>query len=235
MQITPDIKQVSKVGIILLVQIYNVCMGSFLLLFIPQKCGDNVCYLAEILDRPAPQNVFMRLGLTINVITFLSFLFTYSWELKREWWCMKHLDIDVMEAIHNLNSILVFREDLSDQLGYLNRNYLYALRCTSGMCTINFISSAYLIAPHYLDISTLTSFISFAILIIYKLWRSYFIGVESRNYNRAISAYRTNLAVFNTTHMTRLLHSEGSFAPIAPNEQPVYLHQDDPDFVGRYH
>jgi len=233
MQITPDIKKVSKVGLIILVQLYNVCMGSFLLLFVPQKCGDGICFLQ---DRVYGSNTTaMYLGITMNTITFLSFLFTYSWELKREWWCMKHLDIDVMEAIHNLNSILVFRDDLSDQLGYLNRNYLYALQTTAAACTINFISSAYLIAPHYLDISTITSFLSFAILIIYKLWRSYFIGVESRNYNRAISAYRTNVAVFNTTHMTHLLHSEGSFAPIAPTEQLVYLHQDDPNFVGRYH
>ena len=148
---------------------------------------------------------------------------------------MKHLDIDVMEAIHNLNSILVFREDLSDQLGYLNRNYLYALQTTAAACSINFISSAYLIVPHYLDISTLTSFVSFAILIIYKLWRSYFIGLESKKYNRAISAYRTNVAVFNTTHMTRLLHSEGGFDPVSTNDQLVYLHQADPNFAGRYH
>jgi len=233
MQITPDIKKVSKVGFIILVQLYNVCMGSFLILFVPQKCGDGVCFLS---DRVYGSNTTaMYLGITMNAITFLSFLFTYSWELKREWWCMKHLDIDAMEAIHNLNSILVFREDLSEQLGYLNRNYLYALQTTAAACTINFMSSAILITPHYLDISTITSFISFAILIIYKLWRSYFIGVESKKYNRAISAYRTNDAVFNTTHMTRLLHGEDSYAPVATNNDLVYLHQADPNFVGRYH
>ena len=199
MMVSVSFKLHSKTALLLIIQLYNICMGSFLLMFIPQQCDENTCTFHEVWGRT---DVYQHLGMACNTLTFASFLYTYMWELKREYWCMKHLEIDMMEAVHNLDSILVFRGELSEQLGHLNRRYMHALRLTAILYSINAPYSAYLIYPHYLDTSTITCFLSFSILVLMKLYNSYTIGKESRQYNRAISAYRTHWAVFNTTTPT---------------------------------
>ena len=51
MKIDVDTKERLKIALIFLLQSYKVAMGSMLVLFVPQKCGDGVCSLTDNLSK----------------------------------------------------------------------------------------------------------------------------------------------------------------------------------------
>ena len=76
-----DFKQ--KVGMYLafIMEFYRVLMGSFLLIFVPQKCGDEMCGMFENVATGKP---LIDTAFGINVVTFGLFLAMYYAELTRE-------------------------------------------------------------------------------------------------------------------------------------------------------
>ncbi len=74
---------IQKVSIIPVVgvELYKVMVSSFLILFVPQKCGDHICELNENLIF---ENKLYNTGLVLNFITMFSFVVLYFFEVKRE-------------------------------------------------------------------------------------------------------------------------------------------------------
>ena len=64
-------------------------MGTFLLLFVPQNCEGQTCTMLELWQ---PVQTEYQMALYFNTLTLAMFLWTYMWELKRERWCIQHLD-----------------------------------------------------------------------------------------------------------------------------------------------
>ncbi len=100
MKITPDTNQRLKSGILFFLEFYKVLMGTLLLVFIPQDCGNHSCSINE--------NIY-SIGLFRNIVKFYNF-FTlllvfvfYIIELKRENWCIEFLDVDVTRPNNNLD------------------------------------------------------------------------------------------------------------------------------------
>jgi hypothetical protein len=62
-----DFKQKVGMYVAFIMEFYRVLMGSFLLVFVPQKCGEDICGLFEnvIVDKPLIDTAF-----SFNVITF---------------------------------------------------------------------------------------------------------------------------------------------------------------------
>ena len=56
-------------------------MGAFLMVFVPQKCGEDICSINENINR---DDVLSRITVAFNSLTLLSFLFLYLIEVKRE-------------------------------------------------------------------------------------------------------------------------------------------------------
>ena len=52
------------VYILFLFELHRVVMGSMLLLFVPQKCGENICQLFDHINNP-------------NILTFTSLIFNF--------------------------------------------------------------------------------------------------------------------------------------------------------------
>ena len=194
MKLDNDCRQYITVIVSVLLQLYKVGMGTFLLFFVPQKCDTHTCEIRELIHT---QDLYMKIGFLWNAFTLIMCLFTYMWELKRERWCIKHLDNEKGIAYNNLQYILREKPLLNNQLCSLNVHYIRSLRLTSTVILINFIQSGYLIYPHYLDISTVTSYLSFALLLLMKLSNSYNVGAESYRKNLALSAYMTEPLTFN--------------------------------------
>ena len=64
---------------------------------------------------------------------------------------------------------------------------------------MNFVlSGTYIAYFNFLDLSTITSYFSFALLILSKLYDSYCIGKKSHKNNIALSAYMKEPLLFNT-------------------------------------
>ena len=65
----------------LILEFYRVLMGAFLIIFVPQKCGDSICSMGENMNR----NSFLaQIAISFNALTMLSFLILYFIEVKRE-------------------------------------------------------------------------------------------------------------------------------------------------------
>ena len=64
----------------LVLELYRVLMGSLLILFVPQKCGDEMCTLNENMER----NLIARIGFGLNMLTLLSSCIMYYIEVNRE-------------------------------------------------------------------------------------------------------------------------------------------------------
>ena len=188
------VQNYSKAFILLILQFYKLMMGTFLMLFVPQKCEDGPCQIIELAQT---QNFYQRLALGVNTFTFVLFLITYAWELRRERWLMNNFKKDDSIEPVNLQNTLFHRPEIDNRLRSLNLHYIHSLRLTSSICIINFMSSGYFIYYRYLDISTITSYASFILLVWMKLYNSYNVGKKSYKKNIALSAYITQPLAFN--------------------------------------
>lgn len=89
MELDLDAKQRIKILFLFAFQAYKIIMGSFLVLFVPQQCGDHDCTLYELSNSYLGYN---QLCVIWNVFTLLSFLYLYLVELRRENWMITYLD-----------------------------------------------------------------------------------------------------------------------------------------------
>ena len=179
---------------VLVLQFYKLSMGCFLTLFVPQKCGDEACTMLQLLD---DNNTWFRICLAFNISTFLAFLFTFGFELERERWCLSLFTIDENTHPLGLVNTLCRRKDLDEKLRFYNKYYIISVRICSAICMLNGSSSFILVCTRYVDISTLTSFTSFILLLGAKLRYSYLVACESFEKNIPLSAFTKRPSSYN--------------------------------------
>ena len=80
----------------------------------------------------------------------------------------------------------------------LNKYYLYSLYTSGILLLTNFIYSSYSISYDYTGPNTITSILSFFMLVTNKLYTSFGIGRESVKNERAFSAYMRTPKTYNT-------------------------------------
>ena len=73
-QNSQDFAQKTNVATTLVLEIYRVLMGAFLIAFVPQKCEDNVCTLYQNINRKDTMSV---IAISFNSITLFIFLILY--------------------------------------------------------------------------------------------------------------------------------------------------------------
>ena len=73
----------------MLLEFYKVTMGTFLVIFVPQQCGNDVCSLSQNFSNDAPLN---RVALACNFAAFATVLGFYGVEIKRENWSIERID-----------------------------------------------------------------------------------------------------------------------------------------------
>ena len=194
MKVDIDTKERLKITLIFLLQSYKVLMGSMLVLFVPQMCGDKVC---SIVDNLYKEEELHRTCLVLNFISALSFTICYTIELRRENWCIEHLDIDDNFGDNNLPLVLKNRPELEKALHRINNNYYYSSNITTILYVLNLIISTVSIGLNNAGNATVTAYLSFVILILLKLNNAVFISNDSKKNNMALSAYMTELQSFN--------------------------------------
>ena len=104
MIIDHDIIQRIKVTGIFFLQFYKVMTGTLLSLFVPQACYAEItnssstemntvqiCSLSQNFDN---NEIYHKSTLYWNCLSFLLFIMCYIFELKRENWAIKFLDIN---------------------------------------------------------------------------------------------------------------------------------------------
>ena len=149
MIIDQDIVQRIKVAGIFMLQFYKVLTGTMLTLFVPQACpeitdgsgvsnpdGVRICTITENLEN---NEIYHRFTLYFNLLSFLSFIYVYILELKRENWSIKYLDIDNDKPDNCLKEIIADEPKLDKKMDRLNKLYFYGLSVTAFIYMINMI------------------------------------------------------------------------------------------------
>ena len=206
MKVDVDTKERMNVMFIFILQSYKVAMGSMLTLFVPQMCDDKVCGVTDNLYK---EGTLHRAALGINFFSALAFFVCYIIELKRENWCVEHLDIDDNFGDNNLPEVLKKRPDLEVALHKINDNYFYSSQVTAVTYFINLIVSTVSIYHYTTGASTITAYLSFVILILMKLKNAIYISRNSKRNNIALSAYMSELQSFNVVDKDHVLVGDG--------------------------
>ena len=87
-----DFQQKTSVTITVLLEFYRVMIASFLILFVPQSCGNHVCTITE--NAQTGSDHLYNAGFSFNCITLIAFMAMYFAEIKREGKLIAYLDVN---------------------------------------------------------------------------------------------------------------------------------------------
>ena len=207
MIVDQDIIQRIKVMGIFILQFYKVLTGTMLTLFVPQACpeitdgssvslpdGGRICTITENFEN---NEIYHRLTLYWNTISFLCFIYVYILELKRENWAIKFLDIDNDKPDNCLKEIIIKEPKLDKKMDRLNKLYFYGLSITSVVYMINMILMINILYQDYHSASTLSCFVSFTLLVTMKLYNSLSVAYYSVKDDKMMSAFMSEFVSFN--------------------------------------
>lgn len=191
MKISIDTKQRIQSGFTFCLEFYKVLMGSFLILFVPQQCNDHVCTMTEIVEKE-------KACFAINLISCMSLIYLYFIELKRENWCITYLDIDPAKPNNNLDYEIENYPKIKDEMKKINLKYKKnSLFCLT-LQGINISVSTVYIILHWVGSVAIAPLIGYIILMLTKLYNTFFISRASIQKERAFSAYLTISKTYNT-------------------------------------
>ena len=201
-----DFKQKTNVFVTLMLEIYRVLMGAFLIAFVPQKCGDTICTLGQNLGRT---DNFSIIVVTMNGATFLVFLILYFIEVKRENKLITYLEVNRFTPVDN-ESVGLALENLDIKKRNSLLNYDKHYRNTGYVSTVSFVINTIFsimnIYRHYYGSKTLTVLLTNVLFMGLKV-SDVFNTVNTKK-NVFYSAYLTNKVQFNDVDPDKKLNPD---------------------------
>ena len=201
-----DFNQKVAVAITVVLEMYRVLVSSFLVLFVPQKCGDHVCSLSENM---VLENHLYSAGLVFNFITMASFLAMYTLEVKRENKLITYLEVNKSVPSDN-NSVAKVLEGLSadkrDSIWTLDKYYQYSGLASIGLFSINTILSGFVVYTYYLDSQTTSTYITNILFMLTKMADVY--STVNTEKNIFYSAYMKGKVQYNDVDPDKVLLSQ---------------------------
>lgn len=196
MKLTQDHKQQINMIFGFIIEFYKIVMGTFLMIFVPQLCNDTVC---SIMDNIIRDKLLHIIALAFNFVSFFVLLNFYKVELKRENTCIKYLDIEPSKPNNYLKDVIFnpVYDRIKNKIIKLNTQYLFATKLAIGFLTTNFILSAVSIGYDYAGSNTLTTILSFFLLLCIKLNTAFTIARKSVKKTRMYSSYLKTSKTFN--------------------------------------
>jgi hypothetical protein len=200
-----DFGQRVNVNISFIMELYRVVMASFLLMFVPQKCGEELCGIFENLFTSDLNSV----GFGVNVATFLSFLAMYSYEIRRENKMITYLHVNdelprdndaVDEALNQLG------QSSKQEILRLDQNYQRTTYIAIAGFLVNTGLSSVVISKSYLDSKTTTALITNILFMAVKLIDAY--GIAHTEKNIFYSAYLKSRLQFNDVDPDKMIDSD---------------------------
>ena len=191
-----DFTQKLNSSITFVLELYRVLMGSLLLMFVPQKCGDRSCGSTELMftDAGAAYNA----NYVINFFTIASFLLLYVFEFRREHKMIDYLDVNPKFASDNTsvgNALMLLPEKRRNIILSLDHNYQRATYLSMFFFTLNTIFSGCSVYDRYLDSKTSSVFFTNIIFLATKLFDAH--ALANTETNIFYSAYLKNRVQYN--------------------------------------
>lgn len=187
-----------RVGVIITVcaEIYRALIASFLILFVPQLCGDHVCSFSE--NAQTGTDPLYNAGFYMNVVTFAAFAGLYVTEVRRESKLISYLDVNAAKPCDNL-SVTAVLEGLPayqrDAIHYYDAVYIKAGYTTIVCFVVNTVLSGLVVYKYYLDDKTTTTFITSILFVLLKLQQVY--ATVNTEKNVYYSAYISSKIQYN--------------------------------------
>ena len=207
-----DFNQKVNVASTLVLEIYRVLMGAFLVLFVPQKCDDTICSLTQNMNR---DDTLSQITLGFNAFTMLAFLGLYFVEVKRENKLINYLEVNrftpvdnesVGESLEKLSTIK--KQNILDYDGY----YQKAGYFSTGSFIINAVLSSIVVYSHYLDNKTLTVYLTNLLFMGMKVVDVY--STVNTKKNIFYSAYLKNKVQFNDVDPDKIQLEDNDNSPL---------------------
>lgn len=198
-----DFVQRIKVSGIFCLQIYKILTGTLLTVFVPQSCEtlletntteNRICTLTQNFEN---NDLYHKKTLYWNITTMILFLGYYMIELKRENWSIKYLDIDNNKPDNSLKEIIKNEPGLDKYMDRLNIYYYNFLLATIFAYAVNVALMVKILYTDYHSSSTVSCFISFVLLVLMKLYNSFFVARESIKNDKMMSAYMSEFVSYN--------------------------------------
>lgn len=191
--LSQDCKQKCYVLIEFLIEIYRIVIGTCLITFVPQKCGDVNCGYTWVVFG----NSVFAIAFYINMITLGCFLILYIIEIIRENKIINYLEVNIYLG----NDNVVVGEKIQ-KLNPIKRKRLYWIDTIyvgwAGFCICcfgtNTIFSGIVILRN-LDNKAITGFVTNILFMFIKIYRIYFVIHTEKNI--FYSAYLMNFVQFN--------------------------------------
>ena len=164
-----DFTQKIDMVISFVIELYRVLMGTMLLVFVPQNCGEETCSTLNYMFNNNPE---YTANSSINIITLAAFIYLYVVEIKRETTVIDYLDVNKSVACDNASvgkALLLLPEN--KRMTVLNLDHSYQTACYIAMVCflVNTIFSAISVHRNYLDSKTASVFVTNVVFLAGKL------------------------------------------------------------------
>jgi len=179
----------------LLFEFYRVISCSLLILFIPQKCENNIC---SINDKLKWKSLLYGISLIYNFITLFVFFFLYFLEMRRENILIKYLDVNSELSYSNgdVEKILDFLpSDKKQKIIEIHTYYKKYANILIYVYIINAVLSGMIINKYRIPNQTISTFITFILFILIKL--NNVSSIANTEEYKFYSAYLTTNMQFN--------------------------------------
>jgi len=213
-----DNKQKINISIACVLEVYRVLMGSFLTMFVPQKCGDGLCGLTENITTTD----LYTASFSMNVITFVCSMIMYIFEVKREVTMINYLHVndDVPTDNDEVGKVLIrLPENKQQKILGLDKIYQKTSYITFVLFLVNSVLSGIVIHDKYLDNKTLTVFITNVLFMAGKLGDVY--AITNTEENIFYSAYLKHRIQYNDVDPDKVVELVDDKEPEEDNENQV--------------
>jgi hypothetical protein len=198
-----DFQQRMNVASTLLLEIYRVLMGAFLVIFVPQKCGENICSLSENINR---EDGLAKTAIGFNAITMFTFLMLYFVEVKRENKLINYLEVNRFTPVDNDSvgeALQKLATEKKQSIWNYDGYYQTAGYISTGSFILNAIFSSIVIMSHYFDSKTITVLLTNLLFMGLKVSDVY--STVNTKKNVFYSAYLKNKVQFNDVDPDKIM------------------------------
>jgi hypothetical protein len=152
-----------------------------------------MCTVQENFVGLDPFNVVV---LIMNFATLAIFFSLYVIELNREYWLIKHLDIDRTKGESSAEEYTTDAK-ITSGLQTHNKQYYENSLVVVGMFVLNFVLSAILLGIYYYDYRTITTLLSNTLLLVGKVKTSLRLSSVSYRERKGLSYYTVDHLCYN--------------------------------------
>jgi len=164
-----DFMQKFNVSISFVLELYRVLMGTMLVMFVPQLCGEQMC---GAMDNMFKSTDVYSANAGVNIATLIAFVYLYVVEMKRETKMINYLEVHKEFACDNDavgEALLLLPEKKRTEVLTLDHSYQTACYIALFCFLANTIFSGYSIYNNYLDSKTTSVFITNVLFLAGKL------------------------------------------------------------------